>query len=175
MLKFRKFNLENDKEEFYNLILDMKEYFTDYEKYTPTMEEVLEEFYYDIPAVAKMEDKELCLVYKDNNIVGFYDMLKYFPNENSAMIGLLAIHRDYRNKNIGETVFERIEESIISENISDLYINVVLENPAVKFWERVGFVYYGDEYEGPYGKEAKFRKKLVQEKCYYGEKRSKCQ
>lgn len=78
-------------------------------------------------------------VYAD--FIGCIDVLRGFPNTQTAMLGLLLLSEEYQGKGLGKTAYQALE-SIIKEweEITIVRISVVVSNGEVlPFWKKLGF------------------------------------
>ncbi|EGT0000919.1 GNAT family N-acetyltransferase [Clostridium perfringens] len=92
----------------------------------------------------KISDNSLfwVIVYKDK-IIGFLNFIKREQSiDNTLELQRLYIDEEYRNLNIGSKVMSRIKEIAKSMNYSGLSLKVYCNNPAIRFYERNGFVTY---------------------------------
>lgn len=135
---FKKFE-QKDSEIFYDLILKLQDYFTDYQKFTPAKDEVLEEFIYDLPPKTTLNQKRNFLIYKKEQLIGFIDTIFGYPTDDVAMLGYMVLLKEYRNKGIGKQSLEFIENLCRENNITKIKLVVVVASPAYKTWLKLGF------------------------------------
>lgn len=77
----------------------------------------------------------------DADIVGCIDVLRGFPNTQTAMLGLLLLSEKYQGKGFGKTAYQALESMIKEwDEIKTIRISVVVSNSEVlPFWEKLGF------------------------------------
>lgn len=157
---FKKFNQEKDRDDFYNLILNMIDYFEDYAKEKPTIEEVLEEFIFDLPPGIRKENKEAYLIYFKSELVGFVDYVYNYPQEKNAIIGYLVIHKNYRSKGIGRKALDFVISNIKEKNVERLNLVAVKNSLAHKFWLKQNFEQVSEFNDNIYGAQVNLIKKI---------------
>jgi|GEM_PF-4863585 len=151
-LHLKKIELPMDEKPFYYFIMNNTDYFTDYIEHTPTVKEVREEFLLDVPPNIELDNKEVYGIYVKNALVGFLDLLFYYPDKDICMIGYLVIDQEYRKQGIGQQIYDKAISYIHQRGISKVRLGVIKENiPAVRMWEKQGF------------------KTIIEQKTCYGE------
>ena len=77
----------------------------------------------------------------DADVIGCIDILRGFPNTQTAMIGLLLLSEKYQGKGLGKTAYQTLESMIKDwDEITIIRISVVVSNGEVlPFWEKLGF------------------------------------
>ncbi|WP_020007933.1 GNAT family N-acetyltransferase [Salinicoccus albus] len=131
---------EEDIEVFYRSVMKNTDYFTDYQKALPTLDEVKQEFFHDIPPYVYLENKEVYGIYIDRKISGFVDLLYRYPDQDTCMIGYLVIDWDQRRTGVGQKVYDEVREYMKRRNIKKIRVGVLEDNvPAVSFWIKQGF------------------------------------
>ena len=95
-----------------------------------------------------MADKSLYGVYRGEEIVGCVEVIRGFPTEEVAMIGLLLIHQTSQGQGLGRLAYEATEEVCRSwPSTRRLRIGVILSNDIVlAFWKKMGFIRTGEEF-----------------------------
>lgn len=94
-------------------------------------------------------DKHVFGVYLSNQssdqIIGCIDLIRGFPNSQTAMLGLLIISESHQKQSLGKATFEALEKVILAwTEIRKVRIGVVEANSIVlPFWKSVGFVEAG--------------------------------
>jgi diamine N-acetyltransferase len=75
------------------------------------------------------------------DVVGCIDLLRGFPNTQTAMIGLLLLSEKYQGKGFGKTAYQALESMILDwDEITIIRISVVVNNGEVlPFWKKLGF------------------------------------
>ena len=131
---------EKDLAEFYDLIMNNTDYFNDYVESIPTSNEVKEDFLLDVPPGIALNNKEVYGIYKEDNMIGFVDLLFNYPQESTCMIGYLVIDQSFRKQGIGQYAYDWIIGYAEDRDIETLRLGVIKDNlPAVRMWEKQGF------------------------------------
>ncbi|GAB3059109.1 GNAT family N-acetyltransferase [Salinicoccus sesuvii] len=134
------FNKERDFDSFYNFIMKNTAYFTEYINEAPSFEEVEAEFLLDVPPGVDIENKKVYVIYQEQRMIGFLDILFNYPETSTCMIGYLVIDQTHRNQGIGQLVYDQTSAYIKTKNIQKVRLSVVEDNkPAIKMWEKQGF------------------------------------
>lgn len=99
-----------------------------------------------LPPGNDYSDKFVIGFYSDNKMFGCADIIRSFPNEKTAMIGLMLLSENYQAKGLGRIVYELIEKFCLSwPEIERARIGVAETNSLVlPFWEKMGFVKTGE-------------------------------
>lgn len=160
-IKLLTIDLPKDSITFYELILSLTDYFTDYQTLTPSIEDVIDEFWDDIPINTNLNQKKLLSIYEGQNLIGFVDLLFHYPTPNAVTLGYLVLHKNYRGIGLGKIVYSMIEELISSfNNIEEIRLGVLNDNlPAFFFWNSLGFVSF-ETIDSEYGTQTNMYKKL---------------
>ncbi|WP_052256523.1 N-acetyltransferase [Salinicoccus sp. YB14-2] len=139
-IQLKSIDENNDLENFYDLIMKNKDYFDDYVEYKPTFKEVKEEFLLDVPLDVPLNNKNVLGIYKQNDLIGFLDILLSYPDNATCMIGYLVVDQNYRGQGIGQEVYNRAKSMMIENNMKNIRLGVIKDNiPAVSMWEKQGF------------------------------------
>lgn len=95
----------------------------------------------ELPPVFKRDCKHLMGVEEDGHLVGCVDLLRGFPAESTAMLGLLLLREDCQGRGLGRRCFELIESYVRQwPEVRRIRIGVVEGNIEVlPFWEKLGF------------------------------------
>jgi GNAT superfamily N-acetyltransferase len=97
------------------------------------------------PGFDDREAKTVFGVSQGGEMVGVADVVRGYPAEGTAMIGLLAIHESHQGRGIGAAVARLLEQSAREWGCSRLRIGVVAANePAFPFWQAIGFTPTGE-------------------------------
>lgn len=80
-----------------------------------------------------------------NQMIGCIDLIRGFPDSQTAMLGLLIISESHQKLGLGKASFEALEKLILSwPEMRKVRIGVVGTNSIVlPFWKSVGFVETG--------------------------------
>jgi len=94
-----------------------------------------------LPEGKSYEDKFVYGVYREEEMIGCVDLIRGYPNEATAYIGLLLISEKHQRKGTGRLVFRQIEESVLGWKTCDkIRLAVVRTNEqAIFFWKYLGF------------------------------------
>ncbi|MEV4267693.1 GNAT family N-acetyltransferase [Kribbella sp. NPDC049584] len=99
------------------------------------------------------ESKVVLGAFEADQLVAVVDLLRGFPNERTAFIGLLEVHAKHQGLGYGRTTYELVERYVATTwpEIRTLRLAVVDTNAQVAagFWRRQGFEPTGEE--RPYG------------------------
>lgn len=99
-----------------------------------------------LPPNKEYKDKFILGFYSDNEMFGCADIIRGYPNEKVAMIGLLLISEKFQTKGFGRTTYDLVEKLCLSwPEIEIARIGVVETNSVVMpFWEKMGFLKTGE-------------------------------
>jgi len=100
-----------------------------------------EEEFQDVPPGRSPDDKLLFgIVNQQNDLVGLLDVLRRHPDEITWWIGLFLLAPEVRSQGIGQKTVEGFAEYARTSGVQAIMLGVVEENqPAYKFWSRMGF------------------------------------
>lgn len=106
----------------------------------PTSTEA-EELFSALPPGKTYRNKFVLGFYLDGVMVGCADVIRSFPSEDKAMIGLLLLSESHQAKGLGSKAYAEVEKLCLSwPEIEIARIGVVQTNAAVlPFWLKVGF------------------------------------
>ena len=75
------------------------------------------------------------------------DLVKNYPGENSAFIGLLIVDIDIQGKGIGKKIVESTIKMLKDYGIKYCQLGCVEDNKeSINFWQKVGFKFTGVVY-----------------------------
>ncbi len=74
-MKWRKLDWPQDQTEFRDFLFANKDYFTEYQMYSPSDEEIEQEFFLSIPAHAQLTQKEVFGIYQADQLMAAVDLL----------------------------------------------------------------------------------------------------
>jgi ribosomal protein S18 acetylase RimI-like enzyme len=86
-------------------------------------------------------------VFLDGELVGIVDLIRGFPNQNTAMLGLLLIREKFQRNGIGRQAYFQIEAFVQRQwpEVNCVRIGVIATNePAFPFWRHLGFKETGE-------------------------------
>lgn len=84
-------------------------------------------------------------IYITDQLIGVIDLLRGFPNEETAMLGLLLLEEESQGQGFGKKAFEELLLFLKAwHEIKKIRIGVVTSNSEVlPFWNKLGFVETG--------------------------------
>lgn len=86
----------------------------------------------------KKKNLKIILVFDKTKIVGY---VSYGFNKDRGWIRGIAVKKSYRNKGIGEKLYERAIREILKKKIKKIVVRTWSSNtPAIKLIEKIGFV-----------------------------------
>jgi GNAT superfamily N-acetyltransferase len=94
-----------------------------------------------LPDGKTYEDKFVLGVYANDEMVGFVDLIRGYPNPATAWIGVMLISEDHQRKGIGARAMDLVERLVRDWGTCDrMRLAVTRANESViGFWERLGF------------------------------------
>lgn len=104
-----------------------------------------------LPPSCHIKDKFVFLVMDGDKSIGAIDLIKGYPSEDVAYIGLLLICESLQKKGLGRQVYRLLEEYILNDlKLSKIRLSYVESNPVRLYWEKLGFHIIGNKkpYEG---------------------------
>lgn len=98
-----------------------------------------------LPNGKSHSDKFVFGVYYSDQMIGCVDLIRGFPDSQTAMLGLLLISESHQKLGLGKASYEAIEETLRSWlGMRKVRIGVVGANDIVlPFWRSLGFVETG--------------------------------
>lgn len=87
------------------------------------------------------------LLLDNHKVIG---TLRIIDKEEYLKIGRVAILKDYRKKGFGKYFLEQVMKIVEDNNllnISNKYFNLESQVRAIKFYNKLGFLEYGEEFE----------------------------
>jgi RimJ/RimL family protein N-acetyltransferase len=119
------------------------------------------------PAGKTRADKFVFAISFNGHIIGCADVVRGYPEQDTAMIGLLLLSEQHHRQGTGRTAYTRLEAIIRSwGQCHKIRIGVVRTNEAVlPFWQKLGFVPTGER--KPYRYEQVESETIVLEKVLY--------
>ena len=116
------------------------------------------------PPGKKAEDKHVFKVVYGADTVGIIDIIKDYPQNGVAFIGLLAIAEDSHRQGLGRQTYQGLEALAQQQmKASIIRLAIVDANPVEGFWERMGFERTGEV--RPYTGEAVVGNAVLMEKA----------
>lgn len=94
-----------------------------------------------LPEGMSYDDKYVLGIYWNDLLIGCADILRGYPNQSTAMIGLLLLSESYQGKGLGKMAYQQIEDFIFTwQEITTLRISIMKSNDSVtSFWSKMGF------------------------------------
>ncbi|MBI3555321.1 MAG: GNAT family N-acetyltransferase [Deltaproteobacteria bacterium] len=125
-----------------------------------------EETFKALPDGKSYVDKFVLGVFdSEGAMIGCADLIRGFPNEETAMLGLLLISEPAQKKGYGKLTYEGIERLILSwKEIRKIRIGVIGTNEVVlPFWKSLGFLETG--LRRPYEENGVISENIILEKA----------
>jgi GNAT superfamily N-acetyltransferase len=81
-------------------------------------------------------------IYLDDEMIGCADVLRGYPDQKTAYLGLVLLAESHQHRGLGAQAFAEVEKIVSSwREISAIRGAIVASNPIViPFWEKMGFV-----------------------------------
>ncbi len=95
--------------------------------------------FYSEENLRQQSEKQQFILLKENNLPLGFAAYEIFPNDASAKIHKLYVLPGNQGKGIGKNLVEYILRQAKKENLSHLSLNVNRNNPAIQFYQRLGF------------------------------------
>ena len=106
-----------------------------------------------LPEGKGYEDKFVFGVYADTMMVGCADVIRTYPDEMTAHLGVLLIAESHQHRGLGGTAYRQVEcYARAWKRCARMRIGVVQTNAgALTFWRKLGFVESGEVRPYRYG------------------------
>ncbi len=106
-----------------------------------------------LPEGKSYDEKFVFGVYRDSDMVGCADLIRAYPEQDAACLGLLLISEAFQRQGIGTAAYRRIEEFIRAwGTCTRVWLGVVRTNEGVlSFWFKLGFTPTGETKPYRYG------------------------
>lgn len=143
--KIRKL-IENDIDSIYQLSVGNPMY---YQYYPPFVtKEIVREDIYALPPNKSNEDKFYIGFFDGDNLVAVMDLILRFPNDQTALIGLFMMNKEYQGKGVGTEIIEECIAYLQELGFGRVRLGYAKGNPQSEaFWTKNGFVKTGEEPE----------------------------
>lgn len=93
-----------------------------------------------IPPDFDIANKIYISIWEKDKIIGVLDLLKGYPEQNCAWIGLLLIHGELHGKRIGSNIVAAVLEAAKNTGYETVQLGVIENNlQGLKFWDKHGF------------------------------------
>lgn len=97
-----------------------------------------------VPENFDVSDKYCFGLFKDNQLIGFSDILRGYPEANYAYLGLLIFPENLESKGFGRLSYSIIENELLTwPEINRVRLGVATTNDVCGFWEKMGFIKTG--------------------------------
>lgn len=134
----------------YKFALKTTDYFKDWQQ-TPTIAEVIQDFFWEIPSEVNPDQKEVFGIFVQNTMIGILDLLHDYPEKETSVLGLLALCPDYRNRGYGQKAYDFAESRIKDRGQTSFRLGVLVDNHVAQtMWHKQGF-HKIKQTETPYG------------------------
>lgn len=145
-MKWRKLDWPQDQMEFRDFLFANKDYFTKYQTYSPSDEEIEQEFFLSIPTHTQLTQKEVFGIYQADQLMGVVDLLHDYPKNKTTFLGLLVIDLPYRQQGNGQIFYQQLEHYCRQQGVKTLRLGVLVDNlTGRKRWEKQRFVKIADK------------------------------
>lgn len=85
------------------------------------------------------ENKYFVLCERESEIAGY---MIFSIRENIASVELIAVHKDFQRKKVGESLINKIEEYVLNKGIRLIKVGTQVNNiSAIQFYTKMGFKY----------------------------------
>ncbi|MBD65417.1 MAG: hypothetical protein CME62_09425 [Halobacteriovoraceae bacterium] len=104
-----------------------------------------------LPPSTSYKDKYVFLIKLGNENIGAIDLIRDYPEKDTAYIGLLILCEEMQGKGFGRKAYKALEKYILNElGLGRIQLSYVESNPVEMFWSKNGFYKIGDRkpYEG---------------------------
>jgi GNAT superfamily N-acetyltransferase len=94
-----------------------------------------------LPAGCTRADKHMYLFLHRDRPAGFTDVIRHYPDTNTAYLGLFVLAESFQGRGIGRAAYGALETEIAGwPGITRIELSVVAANvPALQFWGQMGF------------------------------------
>ena len=113
----------------------------------PVEPDSAEKIFYDHPEGYDISSKRIYGIYLANNrqLIGVVDLLFFYPDSNSACIGLFMLDPDYRKCVSGKEAYFMVEREILKYSMMKIRLGVLEGNmQGFYFWKKMGFFLTGE-------------------------------
>jgi diamine N-acetyltransferase len=96
-----------------------------------------------LPPGCTLEQKLFMVAYRDDQAIGVIDLIRGFPDSETAFLGLLLLRETHQNQGLGKSIYEATEKVAINLGLKKIRLAVVDSNPVQIFWKKMGFLDIG--------------------------------
>ncbi|MDY6938744.1 MAG: GNAT family N-acetyltransferase [Cyanobacteriota bacterium] len=95
----------------------------------------------NLPEGKTANDRYVFGLFDPNDVlVGVIESIRYYPDDRTWWIGLMAIVPEYRSRGLGEDFYKAFEGWVSSQGIPQIALAVFVGNElGLRFWQRMGF------------------------------------
>ena len=98
-----------------------------------------------LPPAKEMRDKHFIGFYAKDRLAAVMDLIDRYPDDETALIGLLMVNRNWQGKGVGAYIVQRISEALRAQGFRRIRIGVIKTNlRARSFWRKQGFCAIGN-------------------------------
>jgi RimJ/RimL family protein N-acetyltransferase len=108
----------------------------------PARPDAAERVFQALPEGRNYDHKLVFGVFLGSEMVGCADLVRGYPNPETAMLGLLLIVEKHQNRGVGMTAYRTLEKELLDSwpEIATVRIGVLHGNDgAFRFWKEAGF------------------------------------
>lgn len=135
--------INDEREEFLNLqkVLELAPDFSERTTGARPVASAAQSMITALPPDKGYKDKFVFNIYCDKNPIGCVDLVRGYPDKETAWIGLLLIDERFHRQGLGREAYEKTEQQLRDwPEIRHIGISVVATNDiAVPFWLKMGF------------------------------------
>ena len=136
---------EKDISALYGLCRENTLYY-EYLQTKPTFENLKQEFT-KLPPKKTLADKFFVGFYRNANLMAILDLIREYPDKNTAFIGWFMVRRELQNGGIGTEIMNCLFEMLKERGFSFVRLGYVKGNKqSESFWKKAGFIHIGKEY-----------------------------
>lgn len=93
-----------------------------------------------LPPNKSEDDKFFLCFYKDDTLMAIMDLIRHYPTDGTAYIGLFMVNQSQHNCGIGTSIFREVESALKGDGFKWLQLAYVEENKEAElFWKKNGF------------------------------------
>lgn len=111
----------------------------------PVGENAAMDLFADLPANVGPESKVDFGIYQDDNLIGVFDLIKAFPNQNCVVLGLMMLEPASRKQGYGLEAYKLLEQWVMDQGFHKIRLGVIIGNEVgYSFWASNGFTETGE-------------------------------
>ncbi len=129
---------ESDVDKIFSLYIKNEMYYK-YHPPLPTKQSVIDDIF-ALPPNKSYEDKFYLGYFSDDNLLAVMDLIKAYPDEKTAFIGLFMLDVKCQGKGLGKRLIEECFAYLKLCGFEKVSLGYVKQNPQAKaFWNKFGF------------------------------------